>query len=136
MSKEIAVQGCQVTYTVDNGSVTLSAQLSQASGPVASNGNTAYIEKIMCTIASGTVNLNTPPGSASSGSGTVPPGQIIIEGTSQKTASEEKPFVLKEDEGKQTFMCIFPASSGGTISAPVTIKAQVTDAGQNVVKVT
>lgn len=141
MSKLIAVQGCTIKYeieTPDSGTVTLSATLSTADAKVKSGGNKAYKDKITITVISGSVSLDNTPSGASSGEGTVPPGSITIEGTSQKNTTSGDKFVLEDDEGSSTFSCIFPATTTppGTIAYPVTIKAIVDDPGQNVVKVT
>ena len=141
MSTLIAVQGCTIKYNVkspDSGSVSLVATLSTATGKALSSNNKAYKDKIIITVASGTVSLDNTPSGASSGDGTVTPGSITIDGTSQKSTTGGNKFVLKGDKGEFTFTCIFPASSAPppTITYPVTIEAEVDDPGQNVVKVT
>ena len=139
MSELIAVQGCTFKYeTTPSGSVTLAVTVVPATGKALSGGNRAHIDKIIINVISGTVSLNSPPAGASSGQGTVPPGSITISGTSVKSTSDMKKYVLKGDNGQNIFSCIFPSSSAPppTIASPVTIKATVDNPNQNVVKVT
>ena len=141
MSKLIAVQGCTFKYEpTPSGSVALVATAVPATGKDLSGGNRAHVDKITINVISGTVTLNeiptaSPP--ASSNEGTVPAGVITINGTSQKSTSTGKKFVLKGDNGSATFQCIFPSSTYPyTTTAAVTIKATVDNTNQNVLKVT
>lgn len=139
MSTLVAVQGCTFKYeTIPHGTATLVVEVVPASGKASSGGNKAHTEKITINVISGSVSLDAPPEGASSGQGTVPPGTIVIDATTQKASSETLKFVLKGDSGQNVFSCIFPSSSAPppTISSPVTIKAMVDDPGQNVLKVT
>lgn len=139
MSKLVAVQECAFKYeTTPSGSVTLAVTVVPATGKTLSGGNRAHVDKIIINVISGTVSLNSPPAGASSGQGTVPPGSITINGTSAKSTSDMKKYVLKGDSGQSIFSCIFPSSSAPppTIASPVTIKATVDNPNQNVVKVT
>ena len=64
-------------------------------------------------------------------------GTIDIDGTSEKSTSEGSPFVLEGDEGDNTFVFMFPPSSGSSpVPADVKITAKVKKAGQDVLKVT
>lgn len=139
MSKPIAVQGCTIGYSVDGGTVSVVGEVSAASSHNSVNGNKCYIKNITVDILAGTtVLLTTPPEGAASGSGTlVLPGTITISGTSSKTSDGENAFVLQDDDGSASFQFAFPASSGtNPVTSDVTIKAEVSKAGQNVVNVT
>lgn len=137
MGKLIAVQGCTLKYepTV-SGSVELVATIASATGKVSSGGNKAYRKQIVVTVVSGSVSLDTLPTGVSN-PGVVPPGTIVINGTSQKAKTEEDSFVLKEDEGEAEFQCVFPTSTSPySTEIPVTIKAIVDNPGQNVINAT
>lgn len=142
MSKLVAVQGCTFKYEPDpGGSVELAVRVPSASSKTSSGGNKAYTDKITIAVLSGTVVLNeipeaTPPATATTG--TVPPGSITINGTSAKSKSQLKKYVLKGDEGSAVFGCVFPSASppAYTTIANVTIKATVDNANQSVLKVT
>ena len=141
MSKLVAVQNCTFKYeTTPSGSVTLAVSVVEATGKNLSGGKRAHVDEITINVLSGTVKLDstpeaTPP--ASSNEGTVPPGTIIINGTSLKSTTDRKKFVLKGDSGSAVFSCIFPSSTYPyTTTAAVTIKATVDDTNQNVLKVT
>jgi len=139
MSKFIAVEGCTIEYDTDLSSISLSlvTTLSQPSQKVFSEGNRAYKDKITITVLSGSITLTSTPEGASSNTGTVPPGSIDITGTSEKSKTKGESFVLVDDEGSSTFVCVFPQSSGPSpIPVDVTITAKITDAGQNVLKAT
>lgn len=139
MGKLIAVEGCTIDYDLPDdalGSVSLVTNLSAAKAKVSSRGNRAYSGEITISVVSGSVNVTTPP-EGGTNPGTVPPGTIKISGSAQKSGSKGEPFVLQDDDGDFTFVCAFPASSGtGTVPGDVKIRATVTDAGQNVLKVT
>lgn len=135
MSKLVAVQGCTIEYDLPDdatGSVELVATISTASSKLSVGGKTVYKDKITITVISGSVVLTTPPGS---NPGTVPSGSIVIDGTSSKNNTEGDKLVLEGDEGDSTFGCTFPTGSGSTTTS-VKIRAKVTGAGQNVLKVT
>lgn len=139
MSKLVAVQGCTIEYETDPSSTDLSlvATISDATTKASSGGNKAYKDKITITVSAGSITLNETPAGASTSTGTVPPGTIEISGTSEKTSSEGDAFVLQDDEGDATFVCTFTPTSGpNPIPVNVKITAKVTDAGQNVLKVT
>lgn len=139
MSKSVAVQGCTITYETDPSSLSLSlsATISQASSKVKGDGKTAYKDKITITVSGGSITATSTPAGASSPTGTVPPGTITIDGTSSKTDTEGDKFVLQGDEGDADFMCVFPQSSGpNPVTKKYNITAKVSDAGQNVLKVT
>lgn len=139
MSKLVAVQGCTIEYETDPSSTDLSlvATISTADAKVSSGGNKAYKNKITITVSTGSITLNEIPAGASTATGVVPPGTIDISGTSEKTSSEEDVFVLQDDEGDATFVCTFTPTSGpNPVPVNVKITAKVTDAGQNVLKVT
>lgn len=139
MSKLIAVQGCTIEYDLPDdalGSVSLAATVPPAAGKVRAKGKTAYKKEIVIAVTSGSVSLSSTPSGATSSSGTVPPGSIKIEATSSKATTGGDSFVSKDDEGESTFICIFPGPEGSTVPADVKIRAKVTDAGQDVTKVT
>lgn len=140
MSKAVAVEGLEIEYSTDPGSsdLQLVTTLSQASQKVKSGGNGAYVDKLTITIATGMVTLNSPPEGASSGTSvSMVGGTIDIDGTSEKSTSEGSPFVLEGDEGDNTFVFMFPPSSGSSpVPADVKITAKVKKAGQDVLKVT
>lgn len=139
MSKLAAVQGCTIVYETDpaSTSLSLSATISMASSKVSSGNKTAYKDKITITVGGGTIVATSVPAGASANTGTVPPGTITIDGTSEKTDTEGDKFVLEEDEGEADFICTFPQISGPSpIPVTYTIKAKVSSAGQNVLKVT
>lgn len=139
MSTPVAVQGCTIDYDLPDdslGSVELAATVSTASSNVKGDGKTAYKDKITITIVSGSVNVSSPP-TGGTNPGVVPAGSIKIEGTSEKTNSEGDAFVLEGDEGEDTFQCLFTPTTGTTpVPGDVKIRAKVTSAGQNVLKVT
>lgn len=138
MSKLIAVQGCSIDYDLPDdalGSVSLVAEAAEASGKVSAGGQAAYKNQISITVTSGSVTLSSIPEGATANQGTVPPGSITITGTSTATTQGNK-FVLQDDDGENTFACIFPGPNGSTVPADVKIRAKVTGAGQNVTKVT
>lgn len=141
MGTEVAALGCTFKYeTTPSGSVTLVATAVPPVGKTTSGGKGLYKDKITIAVVSGTVVLDstptaTPP--ASSNTGMVPPGTITINGTSQKNTTEGDKYVLKGDEGSETFECTFPSETQPYVTTVmVTIKATVDDPGQNVVKVT
>lgn len=139
MSKSVAVQGCTIEYETDpsSSSLSLAATISVANAKVSSGNKKAYKDKITVTIASGTITLNSVPAGASTATGVVPPGTIDINGTSSKNTTEGDKYVLEDDEGDATFICTFTQISGpNPIPVNVKITAKVTDAGQNVLKVT
>lgn len=139
MNKLIAVEGCTIEYSTspDNIDLSLSTSLSAPSQKVLQKGNKAYKDKITITVLSGSITLTSTPEGASSNTGTVPPGSIDITGTSEKSKTKGESFVLVDDEGSSTFVCVFPQSSGSSpIPVDVTITAKITDAGQNVLKAT
>ena len=139
MSKLVAVQGCTIEYETDpsSESLSLSVTVSEADSKVSSGNKTAYKDKITITVGGGTIVASSTPEGASSPTGTVPPGSITIDGTSEKTNSEGDVFVLQEDEGEADFTCVFPQTSGpNPVTKKYTITAKVTNAGQSVLKVT
>lgn len=142
MSKLVAVEGCTIDYSIDGdplGSVELLTQIVPSQSKVSAGGAKTYVDKLSITVLSGTVTLSSTPEGASASTGTITsplPGTIDVSGTSEKATSEGKASVLLNDEGSATFVCAFPASPSGTVPSDVTIKATVTDAGQNVTKVT
>jgi hypothetical protein len=139
MSKLIAVQGCTIDYDLPDdalGSVELVTEVAPATSKTSAKGNRAYKKEITIAVVSGTVTLSSTPEGATSPSGTVPPGSIKIEGSSEKATAEGDVFVVENDEGEETFTCIFPGPNGSTVPADVKIRAKVSDAGQDVSKVT
>lgn len=139
MSKLVAVQGCTIEYETDpsSESLSLSVTISEADSKVSSGSKMAYKDKITITVGGGTIVASSTPSGASSPTGTVPPGSITIDGTSEKTNSEGDVFVLEEDEGEADFTCVFPQTSGpNPVTKKYTITAKVTNAGQSVLKVT
>ena len=139
MSKLVAVQGCTIEYETDPASVSLSlsATISTANSKASSGNKRVYKDKITITVGGGTIVATSTPSGASSSTGTVPPGSITIDGTSEKTNSEGDKLVLQGDEGSAEFVCTFPPSSGSTPKEKTyTITAKVASAGQNVLKVT
>lgn len=139
MSKLVAVQGCTIEYDLPDdspGSVELVATVSTASSKVSSGNKTAYKDKITITVTSGSVNVSGPP-SGGTNPGAVPPGTITIDGTSSKNTTEGDKYALEDDEGEATFRCLFTPTTGTSpVPGNVKIRAKVTDAGQNVLKVT
>ena len=139
MSTLVAVQGCTIEYDLPDdslGSVELAATVSTASSKVQGDGKKAYKDKITITVTGGSVNVTTPPASGTN-PGVVPLGSIEIDGTSEKTNSGGNAFVLEGDEGEATFQCMFPPTTGTSpVPGNVKIRAKVTSAGQNVLKVT
>ena len=139
MSTLVARQGCTIDYDLPDdplGSVTLVAEAVPATGKVSIKGMKAYKDKITIVVASGSVTLSSTPEGATSPTGTVPPGTIDIESTSEKAHTQGNDFVLKDDDGDSTFICIFPGPNGSTVPSDVKIRATVTDTGQDVTKVT
>lgn len=139
MNKLIAVQGCTIEYDLPDdsaGSVSLTTSVSQASGKVKAGNKQAYKDKITITVSNGDVTLSSPPEGATSPSGTVTPGSITISSTSEKTHTEGDDFVLENDDGESSFVCIFPGPNGSQVPSNVKIRATVTDSGQNVTKAT
>ena len=139
MSKLIAVQDCTIDYDLPDdalGSVSLVTEVAPATSKTLAKGNRAYKKEIVIAVVSGSVTLSSTPEGATSPSGTVPPGSIKIEGSSEKSTTGEDVFVVENDEGEETFVCVFPGPNGSTVPADVKIRAKVSDAGQDVSKVT
>lgn len=139
MSTLVAVQDCTIDYDLPDdalGSVELVTEVAPAAGKVSMKGKKAYNNKISIAVASGSVTLSSTPEGATGNTGTVPPGLIEIASSSEKAHTQGNDFVLKDDDGEETFVCIFPGPNGSTVPADVKIRATVTDTGQDVTKVT
>ncbi len=123
MAKYIAVQGCQVSAA--SGGVPLTAVIAPSVTPstkVKCDKKAAYVGSITVQV-SGTV-----------GTVTVTAQSVTIDGSSKKSKSENKSFLLEGDSSKAgaTVQGVDSATSS-TVSIPVTTKVE--SAGQIKVKV-
>ena len=133
--KKIVVEGCTITYSISNGSVSINGVIVKPSSDASVQKKTAFKDKLIINVISGKVELLSTPTGAASPIGETVGGNIEIEGTSSKTSTDNKSFVLEGDEGSSSFVFSFPQMAGPfPITQSIKVTAKVTDAGQNKVK--
>ena len=134
--KKIVVEGCTITYSISTGSVSINGVVVKPSSDVSVQKKTAFKDKLTINVISGNVVLLSPPTGAASPEGELTVGgNIEIEGTSSKTSTDNKSFILEGDEGSASFVFSFPQMAGPLpITQSIKVTAKVTDAGQNKVK--
>ena len=133
---ELAVLGCTLAASLDEGVGTISATLAPASMPsqyVLAEGKGVYFDKLVVTVGAGSSVAVSPPPGASSGTGTLAAADTIdILGTAENILDlpSENKAVQKGDKGSKILTFTFPATGGGTVTAPYNVTVEVTEAGQ------
>ena len=142
---ELAVLGCSFEASISpavGSGITADLSASPSTPPSTDNfvgDNGIYFDKVTAIVASGaTVVLNTPPAGATSPSGVLSaPATIDINGTvSNVLDSSDKKALQKGDKGSNSITFTFPAPNGTTVTSPVVVTAEISDAGQTDVTAT